>query len=106
MLTKLNSARYCYRFHTFTRYPLSHMLQVDIVEAGAIPLLVRLLSVAQPDGQYSAAAALFNLATYSTHVQDLIVAANALPALVPMLTADSWCVGAWEGYHQVLVCLV
>lgn len=67
------------------------MLQIDIVEAGAVPLLVRLLTVAQPDGQYSAAAALFNLASYSTSVQELIIAADALPALLPMLTAESWC---------------
>ena len=65
-------------------------VQVDMVEAGAVPMLVRLLSVAEPDGQYSAAAALFNLAGFSAHVQDRIIIAGALPALVPMLTADSW----------------
>lgn len=64
--------------------------QVEIVEAGAVPLLVRLLTVAQPDGQYSAAATLFNLACHSAHVRDIIVDADAMPALVPMLTAESW----------------
>ncbi|KAK9794963.1 hypothetical protein WJX73_006109 [Symbiochloris irregularis] len=64
--------------------------QVEIVEAGAVPLLVQLLSVAQPDGQYSAAATLFNLASYSANVRDIIIAADAIPALVPLLAAESW----------------
>ena len=66
-------------------------MQADIVEAGAVPLLVKLLTVAQPDGQYSAAAALLNLASYSSRVQDLIISAQAVPALLPMLSAESWC---------------
>ena len=57
-------------------------------------MLVRLLAVAQPDGQYSAAATLFNLASYSANVRDLIIAADAIPALMPMLNAESWYVAA------------
>ena len=60
------------------------------MEAGALPPLVELLSEAQPDGQYSAAAALLNLAAAGQDVRSQVLAAGALPPLVAMLAADSW----------------
>lgn len=65
-----------------------------MIELGTIPLLVRLLSGAQPDGQYSAAAGLYNLATCSAvDAHGMIISAGAIPSLVPMLGAESWCAG-------------
>lgn len=67
------------------------MRQGQIVEAGALEALVELLSEAQPDGQYSAAAALVNLAASGRDVRAQILANGALSPLVRMLSADSWC---------------
>lgn len=60
------------------------------MEAGALDALVELLSEAQPDGQYSAAAALFNLAAAGADVRSQIIANGALLPLIDMLSADSW----------------
>ena len=61
-----------------------------MIKAGAIPALIQLLQHAQPDGQYAAAAALYNLAGQEAEVRLAIVACKALPALVLMLQAESW----------------
>lgn len=60
------------------------------MDAGALEALVDLLSDAQPDGQYSAAAALVNLTAVGQEVRAKIVDAGALPPLLVMLTAESW----------------
>ena len=65
-------------------------MQVAIIKAGAVPALVQLLELAQPDGQYAAAAALHNLAGQEAEVRLGIVACKALPSLVLMLQAESW----------------
>ena len=65
-------------------------MQAAIIKAGALPALIQLLQHAQPDGQYAAAAALYNLAGQEPEVRLAIVACKALPALVLMLQAESW----------------
>ena len=60
------------------------------MEAGAIPALIEVVEQAQPDGQYAAAAALYNLAGRDREVRLAIMRSNAVPALVQMLHADSW----------------
>lgn len=60
------------------------------MKAGAIPALVQLLQAVQPDGQYAAAAALYNLAGQEAQVRLAIAACRAVPPLVLMLQADSW----------------
>ena len=54
--------------------------------------MIQLLELAQPDGQYAAAAALYNLAGQEVEVRLTIVACKAVPALVRMLQAHSWSV--------------
>ena len=66
------------------------LLQGEISEYNALDAFVELLSEAQPDGQYSAAAALTNLAAGAAPVAELIVRMNPMPALVTMLSAKSW----------------
>ena len=61
-----------------------------MVKAGAVPGLIQMLEMAQPDGQYAAAAALYNLAGQQPQVRLAITACRALPPLVSMLQADSW----------------
>ena len=49
-----------------------------------------LLEQAQPDGQYAAAAALYNLAGQDPEVRVALVNQGAVPPLVQMLQAESW----------------
>ena len=65
-------------------------LQAAIMEAGALPALIALLERAQPDGQYAAAAALYNLTGQEPEVRQALVSQGALPHLVQMLHAESW----------------
>ena len=65
-------------------------LQAAIIEAGALPALAALLQRAQPDGQYAAAAALYNLTGQEPEVRQALVTLGALPHLVQMLHAESW----------------
>ena len=65
-------------------------MQAAIIEAGALPALTALLERAQPDGQYAAAAALYNLAGQEPEVRQALVTQGALPHLVQMLHAESW----------------
>ena len=65
-------------------------MQAAIIKAGAIPALIQLLEIAQPDGQYAAAAALYNLAGQDAQVRLSMAACKAVPPLVLMLQADSW----------------
>ena len=65
-------------------------MQAAIIKAGAIPALIQLLEIAQPDGQYAAAAALYNLAGQDAQVRLSMAACKAVPPLVLMLRADSW----------------
>ena len=76
-------------------------MQVAIIKAGAVPALVQLLELAQPDGQYAAAAALYNLAGQEAEVRLGIVACKALPALVLMLQAESWCALPLLHYYYI-----
>ncbi|KAK9846692.1 hypothetical protein WJX84_003998 [Apatococcus fuscideae] len=64
--------------------------QASIVAAGAIPAFAELLYEAQPDGQYSAAAALFNLAADSTPLLQAYKDAEVVEVLVPLLHQRSW----------------
>ncbi len=66
------------------------LVQAAIIKAGAIPALIQLLEIAQPDGQYAAAAALYNLAGQDAQVRLSMTAYKAVPPLVLMLQADSW----------------
>jgi len=68
----------------------SGLVQAAIIKAGAIPALIQLLEIAQPDGQYAAAAALYNLAGQDAQVRLTMTACKAVPPLVLMLQADSW----------------
>lgn len=61
-----------------------------MIEAGAVPALTALLGRAQPDGQYAAAAALYNLTGQQAAVRTALLTLPALPHLVHMLQADSW----------------
>lgn len=65
-------------------------LQGTIIESDALDAFVELLSEAQPDGQYSAAAALANLAAGSPRNAQQVVQLNPLQPLVDMLSAKSW----------------
>ena len=65
-------------------------MQRAIVRAGAIASLVALMRTAQPDGQYSAAAALYNCAQCSPDVRDFLGHAGIMDVLASMLDADSW----------------
>lgn len=65
-------------------------LQAAMIEAGALPALTALLGRAQPDGQYAAAAALYNLTGQQAAVRLALLTLPALPHLVHMLQADSW----------------
>ena len=60
------------------------------MRAGAISSLVALMRTAQPDGQYSAAAALYNCAQCSPDVRDFLGSAGIMDVLAKMLDADSW----------------
>ena len=60
------------------------------MEAGALPALIALLERAQPDGQYAAAAALYNLTGQEPELRQALVSQGALPHLVQMLHAESW----------------
>jgi hypothetical protein len=62
-----------------------------IIKYGALEPLVHLLVEAQPDGQYSAAALLNNLAAASSGTSDAILEHDPLPAIAAMLKANSWC---------------
>jgi len=66
------------------------LLQTAIIEFGALEPLARLLVEAQPDGQYSAAALLNNLAAAGPGTSNAILAYNPLPAIAAMLNANSW----------------
>ena len=59
-------------------------------EPGAVQALVDLLSDAQPDGQYSAAAALVNLSACQPAVLPLLLQLDALPAVIALLSTKSW----------------
>lgn len=61
-----------------------------MMRAGALPALTLLLEQAQPDGQYAAAAALYNLAGQDPQVRLALVSHGAVPPLVHMLQAESW----------------
>ena len=63
-----------------------------IIEFGALEPLVQLLVEAQPDGQYSAAALLNNLAAAGPGTSDAILEHDPLPAIAAMLKANSWCI--------------
>ena len=52
---------------------------------------MELLKEAQPDGQYSAAAALANLAAGASWSARHVIQLDPLPALRDMLSAKSWC---------------
>lgn len=65
-------------------------MQAAILECDALEAFTDLLSEAQPDGQYSAAAALCNLATGAAPTAHQIVGLAPLPALLEMLSAKSW----------------
>ena len=65
-------------------------LQAAIIEAEALPALTALLERAQPDGQYAAAAALYNLTGQEPEVRQALVSLGALPHLIHMLHAESW----------------
>ena len=84
---------------------LERLTQTAVVEEGAIEPLVDLLSEAQPDGQYSAAAALLNLAGAGSDVRRQIVDSQALGPLVNMLTADSWC-ALWYTLKRMQLCVL
>ena len=66
------------------------VLQASIVAAGAIPAFAELLYEAQPDGQYSAAAALYNLAADNTALLQAYKDAEVVEVLVPLLHQRSW----------------
>ncbi len=53
--------------------------------------LVELVRCAQADGQYAAAAALYNMAAAHPELRPALAAAGAVKALVALLKAESWC---------------
>lgn len=59
-------------------------------EGGALRALTDLLHDAQPDGQYSAAAALANLSCSQPSVLPLALNLGVVTPLVSMLSAKSW----------------
>lgn len=61
------------------------------MKLGAVPALVALMSASHPDGQYSAATALFNIAGGGRDARGAIVNAGSVPALAGLLGNDSWC---------------
>ena len=65
-------------------------LQMCIVDAGAVPVLIEILSTAQADGQYSCAATLTNLAIAGKHVRLAMMVCEIVPAAVRLLHAESW----------------
>lgn len=77
-----------------------------MIEAGALPALTALLGRAQPDGQYAAAAALYNLTGQEAAVRLALVTLPALPYLVHMLQADSWSASSSLSarHHSRLMC--
>ena len=85
-------------------------LQAAIIEAGALPALTGLLERAQPDGQYAAAAALYNLAGQEPQVRLALVTLGAIPYLVNMLRAESWhasslcCTACSPAMYYCLLC--
>ena len=62
-----------------------------MAEAGAVASLVELVKCAQADGQYAAAAALYNMASAHPELRPVLAAAGAVKALVALLKAESWC---------------
>ena len=68
-------------------------MQRAITRAGALSSLVTLMRTAQPDGQYSAAAALYNCAQCSPDVQDYLGEVGIVDVLCAMLDAESWYAG-------------
>lgn len=65
--------------------------QAEVAEAGAVPDLVALLCAGQADGQYAAAAALYNMAAARPVLHAAVAAAGAIRPLVALLSAESWC---------------
>ena len=65
-------------------------VQRAITRAGALSSLVTLMRTAQPDGQYSAAAALYNCAQCSPDVRDYLGEVGIVDVLCAMLDAESW----------------
>lgn len=74
-----------------------------MVEAGAVPALAALLERAQPDGQYAAAAALYNLSGQDAEVRLALVTLGTVPPLVQMLRAESWHVSSFFCTAHVLL---
>lgn len=65
-------------------------LQAEMADGGAVASLVRLLREAQADGQYAAAAALFNMSAAAPAARAAMAAAGAVRPLVALLSAESW----------------
>lgn len=59
-----------------------------MIAAGAVPLLVALLTSEEPQVQAAAAQASWHFALGYEQAQDAIIAANALPQLVMLLRSD------------------
>lgn len=72
---------------SFSVVPLS---QEAILEQEPLEALILLLSEAQPDGQYSAAAALTNLATGAASTAESILEHKPEVPLKAMLNVKSW----------------
>jgi hypothetical protein len=66
-------------------------VQGAIVGAGAVEGLVRLLRDAQADGQYAAAAALYNIAVACPAARPAILQAATPAPLIALLRVESWC---------------
>ena len=70
-----------------------------MADSGAVPDLVALLNHAQADGQYAAAAALYNMAAARPALQAAVAAAGGVKPLVALLSAESWCGGCACSCH-------
>lgn len=64
--------------------------QLAMLDSGAVPQMVGLLGEAAPDGQFAAAAALFNTSALSAAARDIMLGAGAMDALIRMLAEESW----------------
>ena len=61
-----------------------------MLDSGAFAQMVALLGEAQSDGQYAAAAALFNASALSSAARDIMLFSGAIEALIKLLEGESW----------------
>ena len=65
--------------------------QAAMLAHDVVPDAVELLRYAQADGQYAAAALLFNMASFNQQARSTVAASQAIEPLVRLLCHDSWC---------------